>query len=173
VVELAYGSAPAPTGISARAIAAIAPAAPSARAGREHGWEGALGADLAVRLSRDVRVGPWIELRTSSDPLVGGELQLTGVPRTLDMFWYQGRGVLALRAGRDGDLATAAVAYGYQAPWDLLRPRHGRPRYMIGVRVVASATRALADPRVWSATVGLETEPVGALRYLLGIRSWY
>ena len=44
---------------------------------------------------------------------------------------------------------------------------------MIGVRVVASATRAIDDPRLWSATLGLETEPMGALRYLLGIRAWY
>ena len=44
---------------------------------------------------------------------------------------------------------------------------------MIGVRVVVSATRSLDDPRDWSATVGLEAEPIGALRYLLSIRSWY
>ena len=32
---------------------------------------------------------------------------------------------------------------------------------------------SLDDPRDWSVTGGLEVEPVGAIRYLLGIRSWY
>lgn len=45
--------------------------------------------------------------------------------------------------------------------------------YEIGARFVLAATRAYRDPRDWTATLGLEVEPVGALRYLLGIRSWY
>ena len=130
-------------------------------------------ASLIFTADGDLRLGPWVELRTSSDAMIGGELQITGLPRKLDMFWYEGRGVLALRAGGNRDLATAAIAYGYQAPWDLMRPRHGATRYMIGVRVVPTATQAVDDPRIWSATLGVETEPVGALRYLLGVRSWY
>jgi hypothetical protein len=46
-------------------------------------------------------------------------------------------------------------------------------RYMIGGRIVASFTRALDNPNVWSGTLGIEFEPVGAIRYLFGIRSWY
>ena len=46
-------------------------------------------------------------------------------------------------------------------------------RYMIGVRLVASATRAIADPDDWAMSLGLEFEPVGALRYVAGIKSWY
>ena len=44
---------------------------------------------------------------------------------------------------------------------------------MIGVRFVATYPRALDDARDWSATIGLEAEPVGALRYLLEISSLY
>jgi hypothetical protein len=38
---------------------------------------------------------------------------------------------------------------------------------------VLSASRAHADPADWQATLGLEVEPIGALRYLLGIESLY
>ena len=168
-VRVAYGSAPAATDAAARAVT------PPTERGRDHGWEVALGADATLPVARggDVRVGPWLELRTSSAPVIGGELQVLALPRRLDMFWYEGQGILAVRAGGNRDLATAALAYGYQAPWDLMHPRPGRTHYMIGVRVVGSYTRAVDDPRIWSATLGVETEPVGALRYLLGIRSWY
>ena len=84
-----------------------------------------------------------------------------------------GEAILALRAGGNRRVVTGAVAFGHLAPWRLLGPWSGATRYMIGVRLVASANRSLDDPRDWSATVGLEVEPVGALRYLLGIRSWY
>ncbi len=139
------------------------------------GWDAGLGAELSLPLTRagTVRFGPWVEGRTSSGPLLGGELVLTARPAKLDLFWYQGEGAWTLRAGGNRDVVTGAVAWGYRAPWDLFHPSHGRSRYMIGVRVVASATRAIDDPRLWSATVGLETEPMGALRYLLGIRAWY
>ena len=58
---------------------------------------------------------------------------------------------------------------------DDVRRSPDRPdyRYMIGVRMVASVTQSNENEKLWSATLGLETEPVGALRYLLGIRSWY
>jgi hypothetical protein len=44
---------------------------------------------------------------------------------------------------------------------------------MIGVRLVASATRATGDPDDWSMSFGIEFEPLGSLRYVGGIRSWY
>lgn len=51
--------------------------------------------------------------------------------------------------------------------------RKGASRYMIGVRFVFTAARAVDNPRDWSLGLGLEVEPIGALRYLLGIRSLY
>ena len=44
---------------------------------------------------------------------------------------------------------------------------------MIGVRIVAAATRSVIDPDDWSTSIGLEFEPIGSLRYLAAIRSWY
>jgi hypothetical protein len=112
-------------------------------------------------------------VRTSSGPVLGGELIFDGLPHRLDLFQYDGEGTLAIRAGGNLHHVTAAIAYGYLAPWNLWGPWDGPTRYMIGVRLVASATRSLDDPHDWSVTGGLEFEPVGSLRYLLGIRSWY
>ncbi len=169
-VRVAYGAAPAAAEPRARVTSPVDE--PDAR---DHGWEAALGADLTFGVGEggNVRLGPWIEARTSSAAMVGGELMLAARPRRLDMFWYAGEGVLVLRAGGNRELLTGAIAYGYRAPWKLHGPWRGGSRYMIGVRLVATATRAADDPSVWSATLGVETEPVGALRYLLGIRSWY
>jgi hypothetical protein len=140
----------------------------------DHGWESAAGIDLTVAIgpSGKVRLGPWGEIRTSSDAVIGGELVLAGRPAKLDMFWYAGEGVLIARAGGNRGVRTAALAYGYRAPWKLWEGKE-RSRYRIGVRMVASVTQARDDHQNWSATFGLETEPVGALRYLLGIKSWY
>jgi hypothetical protein len=44
---------------------------------------------------------------------------------------------------------------------------------MIGARLVASATRSVADPNDWAMSLGIEFEPVGAVRYVGGIKSWY
>lgn len=137
-------------------------------------WEGAIGADftLPIAAEGDVRVGPWIEARGLS-VVGGGELVIAALPKRLDMFWYEGQGQLSLRAGGNTERATAAIAYGYRAPWDLFGRPSGSTRYMIGVRVVASVTREFERPNDWVGTLGLELEPVGALRYVFGIRSWY
>lgn len=105
--------------------------------------------------------------------MAGGEIVLEGVPKRLDLFQYDGEGILSIRAGGNAHVVTGALAYGYLAPWRLWGPWNGATKYMIGVRLVASVTRSVDDPRDWTATGGLEFEPVGALRYLLGIRSWY
>lgn len=151
--------------------------APPAARGHAATWDLALGVDLTTGIghSGDVRVGPWLELRglSTSGPIGGVELAIEKLPRKLDLFFYDGEGVLLLRAGANREHATGQLAYGYLAPWNLFHPVHGATRYMIGVRVVATYTRAIDDPRDFTATIGLETEPVGALRYLLGIRSWY
>jgi hypothetical protein len=138
-------------------------------------WDAALGADLTlgVTASGHVRIGPWIETRGLASPAAGGELLIGASPARLDMFFNEGEGVWIVRAGGNRDVVTGAIAWGYRCPWKLWGPWHGTTRYMIGVRLVATATRSIADPGDWSMTFGLETEPVGALRYLLGIRSWY
>lgn len=137
-------------------------------------WDLAVGAEATLPLSDggNVRVGPWVEARGLT--IVGGaELQLGGIPRSLDMFWYRGEGQLTVRVGGNATHGTAAVAYGYRAPWNLFGPWRGDTRYMIGVRFVATATRAHDDPRDWTAALGIEFEPIGALRYVFGVRSWY
>ena len=156
-------------------------------------WDLGVGAEASLSLSPrgNTRLGAWTELRGLSrdDAFVGGELVLTRVPKRVDMFLYDGHGILALRAGRSSTQATAALAYGYVAPFWLegeckvrffeirtgvCSPRDPRTaRYMAGVRVVATVTRTIDDPRMWSATIGLEFEPLGALRMLLIARSWY
>ena len=137
-------------------------------------WAVGLGAEASVGIANggDVRFGLWGELR-GTELFGGGQLVVTGVPEKLDMFLYNGEGVLMLRAGGNPDRGSAAIAYCYLAPWKLWGPWTGPTRYMIGVRFVATYTRAWENPRDWSATFGIEAEPVGALRYLLGIRSWY
>ncbi|MBA3821149.1 MAG: hypothetical protein H0X17_19855 [Deltaproteobacteria bacterium] len=158
------------------ALADTAAARGTAPTPRDHTatWDVALGADLTLPIasSGNVRVGPWVELRDDG-LLAGGELVLTAVPKRLDLFHFAGSGILAIRVGATPEVRTASIAYGYSAPWRLWGPWEGTSRYMIGVRFVATATRAHDDPRDWKATFGLEVEPIGALRYLLGIRSLY
>lgn len=135
-------------------------------------WATGLGAEVSIPLGRRLRAGLWAEL-AGLEPMGGAELVLTRAPARLDLFWYTGEGVWTVRAGGGRDHATAAIARGYRAPWTLWGPYDRTSRYEIGVRVVVAATRAYADPSDWSATLGIEFEPVGALRYLLGIESWY
>lgn len=167
--RLAFGMQPANSAPVARSTTP-----PEMAGGQETKWEAALGIDLttAITESGNVRIGPWLEVRGLS-VVGGGELVIQRVPKSIDMFLYEGQGVLAVRGGGNHERATAQLAYGYLAPWNLFRPQTGTTRYMIGVRVVATYTRALDNPRDWSATIGLEAEPFGALRYLLGIRSLY
>jgi hypothetical protein len=89
------------------------------------------------------------------------------------MFFYKGQSAITARAGGNPDQLTAQLGVAYRAPWNLFGTKPRSNRYMIGVGVVATATQSRHDPHDWSATVGLEFEPIGALRYVLGIRSWY
>jgi hypothetical protein len=68
---------------------------------------------------------------------------------------------------------TGAIALGYRCPWRLWGPYDPGTRYLIGVRLVASATRAMTNPNDWAMSFGFEFEPLGSLRYVGGIRSWY
>jgi hypothetical protein len=145
-------------GVASRAPSGVArasrPVPPSVD--RHTAVDAALGADvtLPIALHGDLRAGVWAELATSAGPVLGGELQLQHHQRAL-----------ALRAGGNTDFVTAALALGTLAPWHLWAD--GKTRYMTGIRVVASATRSLDDPRDWTLTGGVEFEPVGALRHLL------
>jgi hypothetical protein len=164
-VRLAGGIASAPVETAARSTQ------PAATAEQRGAWDVALGADLTLPLpTRKVRLGPWVELRPSG-VFGGGEVTIAG--SDLDMFWYRGEHVYTVRAGSSMTDVTAAVAFGYRCPWRLWGPYNRTSRYMIGVRLVASGTRAVADPNDWSMSFGLEFEPVGSLRYVAGIKSWY
>jgi hypothetical protein len=185
-LRLAYGA-------SGQVPTTLARTAHPIRSERMGTWDGAVGIEASLALSRrgDVRIGAWLEQRGwSTDATFGGaEIVLTRVPRRMDMFLYEGHGILAIRAGRSGSAATASIAYGYVAPFWLEGPCRMRfydiytgvcsprpertARYMAGARLVATVTRELDDPRVWSATLGLEFEPIGALRMLTIARSWY
>lgn len=133
--------------------------------------EAALGADVTLPLpSGRVRLGPWIEVRTDG-VFGGGELLVAGGP--LHMFWFNGEHVFVARGGGNGTHVTGAIAYGYRCPWKLWGPWNKTTRYEIGVRFVASASRAIHDRDDWSMSFGLEFEPVGSLRYIAGIQSWY
>jgi len=133
-------------------------------------WETGLGVDASLTLTAHSRLGAWAELR-GLQGFAGGELVLTGVPRSIDMFLYRGEGVLIARGGiGPAHQVSASLSYGYRCPWKLWGPYTRTSRYEIGARFVIAATRS---PTEWATTFGVEFEPVGALRYLLGIRSWY
>jgi hypothetical protein len=132
---------------------------------------GAIGGGFTLPVGSSTRIGAWVELRGWQLPLAGGELLV--LPGDLDMFFYKGKSAVSLRAGGNPDLWTGQVGVHYRAPWNLFGDQPRGSRYMIGVGIVATATRSRIDPQDWSATIGLEFEPVGALRYVLGIRSWY
>jgi len=135
-------------------------------------WQTGLGAGVTLPLAGGVRIGPWFELQ-GLDPAIGGELLVTRAPAHFDRFFYDGEGVVSLRAGGTTTRMTGEIGWGYRCPWKLWGPYSRASRYEIGVRIVAAGSRAYANPQDWSATLGLEVEPVGAFRYLLGIRSWY
>lgn len=134
---------------------------------------GAIGVGFTLPVGSRVRLGPWAELRSSDGGIVGGEITVLGKPGALDLFWFGGTRAISLRVGANGDVRTAQLGVAYRAPWDLYGPREYGSRYVIGVGLVATATQSRHDPHDFTATLGVEVEPVGALRYLLGIRSWY
>jgi hypothetical protein len=134
-------------------------------------WDAGLGAEVTLPIpTSKVRLGPWVEL-TPKGVFGGGEISIAG--KDLDMFLYEGERVYTLRAGSSMTHLTGAFAFGYRCPWKLWGPYSKTTRYMIGARLVASATRSVADPDDWSMSLGIEFEPIGALRYVGAIKSWY
>jgi hypothetical protein len=156
-----YGIAMQPPSVAARAI--MQPAAESAVT-----LEGALGADVSVSVAShgDLRLGAWAEARTTSEPVLGGELILEGLPPHPYSSDIGGSGGFVLRAGGNAQVITGAIGFGYVGSMPRTDPWISWARHEIGVRVVASMTRSVDDPRDWSATVGLELDPIGALAYI-------
>ncbi|MDO9018152.1 MAG: hypothetical protein Q8S73_23165 [Deltaproteobacteria bacterium] len=143
----------------------------------------------------DLRVGPFVEATTSTfatvQAVAGAELFLGAAPRPLRMFHFPGEGVFSARAGlgwawrehdvasaRSSPLAALTLTYGYRAPFSLREPgdetgpepdSRSTARYMIGARLWVGATVDLTGAPAWQLTGGIEFEPAGALRYLLGL----
>ncbi|HSN25763.1 MAG TPA: hypothetical protein VLT45_05740 [Kofleriaceae bacterium] len=125
--------------------------------------EAALGAELTFGLARrgDLRAGAWGELRTTSDPVAGAELVLEGLPPHPYDSRIGGTGSLVVRAGANAHVITGALGFGYVGSWPRFDPWVGWARHVVGARLVLSVTRERDAPRDWSATLGLEIEPLG------------
>jgi hypothetical protein len=130
--------------------------------------EGALGADASVGVARhgDLRLGAWAEMRTTSGPVLGGELIVAGFSRHTTTHDFDGSGGIVLRAGGNGSVVTGAIGFGYSGSWARSDPWISWARHAAGVRVVASMTRSSTE---WSTTVGLELDPIGALHALVDL----
>jgi hypothetical protein len=134
-------------------------------------WEAAVAADLTVRVARDgdLRLGAWGEVRTSSDAVAGAELVLEGLPPHPYDSRIGRTGSLVLRAGANDRIVTGAVGFGYVGSFPRYDPWIGWARHVVGARVVVSVNRAIDEPRDWSATLGLEVEPLGAVHALFDL----
>ncbi len=156
-----------------------------------------LGGDVTLPVDRggDVRVGTFGEVATASFASVqaigGLELFLGAAPRPLRMFYYSGEGAFTARLGagwawrghavpdaRSSPVSSLTLTWGYRAPFSL-RDYHDQSeaepnqrdtlRYMTGARLWVGATVDLAGATAWQLSGGIEFEPVGSFRYLLGL----
>jgi hypothetical protein len=125
-------------------------------------WDAAAAADVSVGVAHggDLRLGAWAEVRTSTAPVAGGELVLDAA--ALDL-----RGSVVVRAGANPHVVTGELGVGWTG--SRMAPPHERFRHVIGGRLVVAANRSLDDPRAWSATLGIELEPIGALHAVLDL----
>ena len=156
-VRASYGVASHAPDVAARAITQPMPVIASFE-------EAALAADVTMSIANHgrVRLGAWAEVRTSSGPILGGELIADGLPPHP---WASGfAGGFVVRAAGNAHLLTTAIGYGYVGSWDRT---DAWIHHAAGVRVVAAMTRSFDDPRDWSATLGVELEPIGALSYIV------
>jgi hypothetical protein len=134
-------------------------------------WLAALSSDFSVGVARggDLRLGAWGEIRTSSGPVAGGELVLD----RLTPHSYTSRigraGSIVLRAGGNARVITAAFGVGYVGTFPRFDPWVRWARHVVGARTILSFDRSRDDPHDWSATIGLEIEPIGALHGLYDI----
>lgn len=130
-------------------------------------WEGAATADLTFRAgSGDLRLGVFGELRTTSDPVVGGELVLEGLPPHPYGSNIGGTGNIVVRVGANDRLITTALGFGYVGSYPRSDPWIPWLRHMVGGRVIVTTNHSLDEPGNWSATLGLEVEPSGVVRAL-------
>ncbi|HEY1550762.1 MAG TPA: hypothetical protein VGG28_23190 [Kofleriaceae bacterium] len=122
----------------------------------------AAAADLTLGVAHDgdLRVGAWGELRTTSGPVAGAELVLEGVPPSPAESRISGAGSVVLRAGANPHVITGELGIGYVGAYPSMR-RH--LRHVVGGRVVVTVDRALDESHDWSATIGVEVEPIGLL----------
>lgn len=154
------------------------------------------GYDVTLPVARegDVRIGPFAEVASatfSSISAVGGlEVFLGSVPRPLRMFFYSGEGTFLVRLGggwswwtdvprkTSAPVTSLTLAYGYRCPFSLHEPaeepaqepgQRRSSRYMIGVRLWVNGTVGFASSRIWQVSGGIEFEPIGSFRYLLGL----
>jgi hypothetical protein len=134
-------------------------------------WQAALATDITVGIARggNLRLGAWGELRTSSDPVAGGELVLEGLTPHSYTSRIGRAGSVVLRAGGNARVMTGAFGVGYIGRFPRFDPWVRWARHVVGARAVLSFDRSREDPRDWSATIGLEIEPIGALHGLYDI----
>lgn len=133
--------------------------------------EAAVAADLTFAVARDgnLRLGAWGEVRTSSDPVAGAELVLEGLPPHPYDSRIGGTGSVVLRAGANARIVTGALGFGYVGSFPRSAPWIRWARHVVGARVVVSVNRTIDEPRDWSATAGLEVEPIGAVHALFDL----
>jgi len=134
-------------------------------------WEAALAAEVTLGIAKhgDIRIGAWSELRTTSGPLVGGELVLEGLPPRPYDSTINGTGTIVLRASANEHVATWAVGFGYVGSFPRFDPWVSWARHLVGARIVTSTTYSLDHPHDWSVIVGLEIEPIGVITKALGL----
>jgi hypothetical protein len=159
--RLAAGFASQHSGVTARSITEPAPT------GSTSTFEAAATADVTFGLAHDgdLRVGAWGELRTTSGPIAGGELVVEGLPPHAHS--SDGTGSLVLRLGANPSVITGELGVGYVGSWT--PPTIRWLRHLVGARVVVAVTRAIDQPHDWSATVGLEVEPIGLVHAIVDL----
>ncbi|NVB79590.1 MAG: carboxypeptidase regulatory-like domain-containing protein [Kofleriaceae bacterium] len=140
-------------------------------AGSASTWDAALAADLTFGVARDgdLRLGVWGEVRTSSGPVAGAELVLEGLPPHPYTSRIGGTGSLVVRAGANAHVVTGALGFGYVGSFPRHDPWVRWARHVVGARLVVSVNRSIDQPHDWSATAGLEVEPIGAVHALLDL----
>lgn len=158
-------------GVASQQPDAVARRVTAPDAGLASTWEAALAADVTFGVARDgdLRLGAWGELRTSSGPVAGAELVLEGLPPAPYDSRIGGTGSLVLRAGSNAHVITAALGFGYVGSFPRSDPWVRWARHVVGARVLVSVDRAVDQPHDWSATLGLEVEPIGAVHALLDL----
>jgi hypothetical protein len=134
-------------------------------------WEAAVAADLTFGVARhgDLRVGVWGEARTSSEMVAGAELVLEGLPPHPYGSRIGGAGSVVLRAGANDRIVTGALGFGYVGSFPRSDPWLPWARHLVGARVVVSVDRAIDEPHDWSATLGIEVEPIGVVHALFDV----